>query len=93
MKTPITVVIPNYNMASTIGLCLEAAFCSDYGNFEVVVVDEQVVIGESQGIDLGRDPAAEAGSAVVGDDRVGTDRDVLTVVAEGRDEDAATETG
>jgi len=36
----ISIVIPNYNMAATIGLCLEAAFASDYKNFEVVVVDD-----------------------------------------------------
>lgn len=36
----ISIVIPNYNMAATIGLCLEAAFCSDYKNFEVIVVDD-----------------------------------------------------
>jgi len=36
----ISIVIPNYNMAATIGHCLEAAFSSDYKNFEVVVVDD-----------------------------------------------------
>jgi len=36
----ISVVIPIYNMAATIGQCLEAAFRSDYKNFEVVVVDD-----------------------------------------------------
>lgn len=36
----ISVVIPNYNNASTIGKCLEAAFSSVYNNFEVVVVDD-----------------------------------------------------
>ncbi|MEW6600475.1 MAG: glycosyltransferase [Nitrospirota bacterium] len=41
MEKHISIVIPNYNMAATIGLCLEAAFASDYGNFEVVVVDDR----------------------------------------------------
>jgi glycosyltransferase involved in cell wall biosynthesis len=36
----ISVIIPNYNMGHTIGLCLEAAFASDYSNFEVIVVDD-----------------------------------------------------
>lgn len=36
----ISVVIPNYNNAATIGKCLEAAFASRYSNFEVVVVDD-----------------------------------------------------
>jgi glycosyltransferase involved in cell wall biosynthesis len=36
----ISVVIPNYNGAATIGRCLEAAFASEYASFEVVVVDD-----------------------------------------------------
>ncbi len=36
----ISVIIPNYNGEATIGLCLEAALASDYGNFEVLVVDD-----------------------------------------------------
>ncbi len=36
----ISVIIPNHNGARTIGLCLEAAFASQYDNFEVVVVDD-----------------------------------------------------
>ncbi len=40
MEKYISLVIPNYNMAATIGRCLEAAFSSDYENFEVVVVDD-----------------------------------------------------
>jgi len=36
----ISVVIPNFNKASTIGKCLEAAFASKYGKFEVIVVDD-----------------------------------------------------
>ena len=36
----ISVIIPNYNGSATIGKCLEAAFESSYGNFEVVVVDD-----------------------------------------------------
>mgnify|MGYP005840942673 CR=1 FL=1 len=33
-------VVPNYNGADTIALCLEALLASDYGDFEVVVVDD-----------------------------------------------------
>jgi glycosyltransferase involved in cell wall biosynthesis len=40
MEKNISVVIPNYNGEKTIGKCLEAAFASDYSNFEVVVVDD-----------------------------------------------------
>ncbi len=36
----ISIVIANYNMAPTIGKCLEAAFSSKYENFEVIVVDD-----------------------------------------------------
>jgi glycosyltransferase involved in cell wall biosynthesis len=36
----ISIIIPNYNMGHTIGPCLEAACASDYGNFEVIVVDD-----------------------------------------------------
>ncbi|MBI4698721.1 MAG: glycosyltransferase family 2 protein [Nitrospirae bacterium] len=36
----ISVIIPNYNKASTIGQCLEAVFSSAYRNFEVIVVDD-----------------------------------------------------
>jgi len=36
----ISVIIPNYNGAKTIGLCLEAAFNSANTNFEVIVVDD-----------------------------------------------------
>lgn len=36
----ISLVIPNHNGAETIAACLEAAFASDYGLFEVVVVDD-----------------------------------------------------
>lgn len=36
----ISIIIPNYNGSSTIGKCLEAAFLSAYGNFEIVVVDD-----------------------------------------------------
>ncbi|RJQ23165.1 MAG: glycosyltransferase [Nitrospiraceae bacterium] len=41
MEISISVVIPNYNKADTIGKCLEAVFSSRYGNFEVVVVDDK----------------------------------------------------
>ncbi len=40
MEKFISVIIPNYNGGSFIGKCLEAAFASDYENFEVVVVDD-----------------------------------------------------
>ncbi len=40
MEKFISVIIPNYNGSATIGKCLEAAFESSYGNFEVVVVDD-----------------------------------------------------
>lgn len=40
MEKRISLVIPNHNKASTIGKCLEAAFSSEYGNFEVIVVDD-----------------------------------------------------
>lgn len=36
----ISVIIPNFNGAKTIGPCLEAAFNSDYTNYEVIVVDD-----------------------------------------------------
>ncbi|GBE40398.1 poly-beta-1,6-N-acetyl-D-glucosamine synthase [bacterium BMS3Bbin09] len=40
MEKRISIVIPNFNMAATIGKCLEAAFASKYSNFEVIVVDD-----------------------------------------------------
>lgn len=40
MERRISIVIPTYNMATTIGMCLDAAFSSEYENFEVVVVDD-----------------------------------------------------
>lgn len=40
MEKHISVVIPNYNGADTIGKCLEAVFASRYANFEVIVVDD-----------------------------------------------------
>ncbi|MBW2465879.1 MAG: glycosyltransferase family 2 protein [Deltaproteobacteria bacterium] len=36
----ISVVIPNRNGGKTIGRCLDAAFASQYSNFEVIVVDD-----------------------------------------------------
>ncbi|MEK6690318.1 MAG: glycosyltransferase family A protein [Nitrospirota bacterium] len=36
----ISVIIPNYNGASTIGKCLESVFSSGYKNFEIIVVDD-----------------------------------------------------
>ncbi|MCK5505194.1 MAG: glycosyltransferase family 2 protein, partial [Thermodesulfovibrionia bacterium] len=41
MEKYISVVIPNYNKAETIGKCLEAIFSSKYKNFEVIVIDDQ----------------------------------------------------
>ncbi|MBI5740025.1 MAG: glycosyltransferase [Nitrospirae bacterium] len=40
MEKRISLVIPNYNRAATIGKCLKAAFSSRYDNFEVIVVDD-----------------------------------------------------
>ena len=40
MEKFISIVIPNYNGSATIGKCLNAAFASQYGNFEVIVVDD-----------------------------------------------------
>ncbi len=40
MEKKISIVIPNYNGADTIGECLMAAFASKYSEFEVVVVDD-----------------------------------------------------
>ncbi|MBI4684158.1 MAG: glycosyltransferase [Nitrospirae bacterium] len=40
MNRRISVIIPNYNSASTIGKCIETAFSSRYENFEIVVVDD-----------------------------------------------------
>jgi glycosyltransferase involved in cell wall biosynthesis len=40
MEKRISIVIPNYNKADTISQCLDAAFSSDYGNYEVIVVDD-----------------------------------------------------
>lgn len=41
MEKRISVVIPNYNNAATIRKCLDAAFDSQYGNYEVIVVDDK----------------------------------------------------
>ena len=40
MEKQISVVIPNFNSERTIGKCLEAAFSSNYTNYEIVVVDD-----------------------------------------------------
>ena len=40
MQPYISVVVPNYNHAATIGVCLEAALSSRYPRFEVIVVDD-----------------------------------------------------
>ncbi len=39
-ETFISIVIPNFNNASTISKCLEVIFSSRYRNFEVIVVDD-----------------------------------------------------
>ncbi|MEA2037372.1 MAG: glycosyltransferase family 2 protein [Nanoarchaeota archaeon] len=39
-KVKISVIIPTYNAKKTISACLSAIFKSDYGNFEVIVVDD-----------------------------------------------------
>lgn len=36
----VSIIIPNYNGGATIDKCLEAAFASAYGSFEVIVVDD-----------------------------------------------------
>ncbi len=36
----VSVIIPNYNSAKTIRLCLEGIYQQDYSNFEVIVVDD-----------------------------------------------------
>jgi glycosyltransferase involved in cell wall biosynthesis len=40
MEKRISIIIPNYNGATTIGKSLEAAFSSQYPDFEVVAVDD-----------------------------------------------------
>lgn len=40
MKNLVSVIIPNYNGAATIGKCLAAALASRYENFEMIVVDD-----------------------------------------------------
>jgi glycosyltransferase involved in cell wall biosynthesis len=40
MTKRISVIIPNYNGACTIGECLDAVCSSDHGDFEVIVVDD-----------------------------------------------------
>jgi len=40
METRISVIIPNYNSADSLEICLKAAFESDYRNYEIIVVDD-----------------------------------------------------
>ena len=40
MEKLISLVIPNYKGSATIGKCLNAAFASQYGNFEVILADD-----------------------------------------------------
>ena len=40
MEKRLSVIIPNHNGSVSIGKCLEAAFSANYGNFEVIVVDD-----------------------------------------------------
>ncbi len=37
----ISVIVPFYNAAATLARCLESILASDYGNFEVIVVDDR----------------------------------------------------
>jgi glycosyltransferase involved in cell wall biosynthesis len=39
-EAKISVIIPTYNAARTLGECLASVFASDYGSFEVIVVDD-----------------------------------------------------
>ncbi len=50
----ISIIIPNRNGEATIGLCLEAAFASDYERFEVIVVDD--CSGDESAEAIGRFP-------------------------------------
>ena len=36
----ISVIVPTHNGEKTIGRCLEAAFASQYSNFEIIVIDD-----------------------------------------------------
>lgn len=40
MGKRLSVIIPNYNGAATIGSCLEAAYASRFDDFEIIVVDD-----------------------------------------------------
>ncbi|UCE71730.1 MAG: glycosyltransferase family 2 protein, partial [Nitrospiraceae bacterium] len=40
MEKRISVIIPNYNSADSLEICLKAAFESDYRNYEIIVVDD-----------------------------------------------------
>jgi len=40
MGKRLSVIIPNYNGAGTIGRCLEAAFASRFDDYEIIVVDD-----------------------------------------------------
>ncbi len=40
MERPVSLIIPNYNGGAVIRQCLEAAFASQYKNFEVIVADD-----------------------------------------------------
>ena len=47
----ISIIIPNRNGETTIGLCLEAAFASNYERFEVIVVDDCSGDGSAEAIE------------------------------------------
>lgn len=40
MSNNISVIIPGYNCAQTIHICLQSVFSSDYSDYEVIVVDD-----------------------------------------------------
>ncbi|WP_455221797.1 glycosyltransferase family 2 protein, partial [Kaarinaea lacus] len=40
MNNLISIIIPCYNNAQTIGVCLQAVLLSDYPHYEIIVVDD-----------------------------------------------------
>jgi glycosyltransferase involved in cell wall biosynthesis len=86
----ISVVIPNYNNAGTVGKCIESALASDYPNLEVIVVDDcstdnslevingypctLISLGSNKGASIARNTGAQKSS---GDIIFFTDSDCL----------------